>query len=749
MFPLLSVGVCLGIGLLVERAAGTEWQPALLPPLGFAAAIAVAAPVFATGTGALPVLVLLVVLALAGFALGATRLAALRPGAGALVGSAVYALHLAPVALSGQVSFLGYNLLNDTAIHLALVDWIGAHGSHFIHQPPGSFGATVNDYVATRYPLASHELLAALKPLVGLDSARIYQPFLALCAALTASALYALLRAERAPRVAAAVSAGAALAGQLGFSFALQGGIKELSFLTCLAVAAALGGSGALVVMALPAAALYGIYGVYALPWIAPLAVVAVVLLRPRPRTLVVAVGLFLVAIAYYVPGSIDYYRHGHDVITSGEELGPLAGPLKPLQAAGVWLGGDYRFTPSWNSWLTYLLDFAVVVGALAGLLLAFRRGQRGLLLLAIPCLVAYVGTAPMSSPYIDAKLLMLLSPALLLAAAVALGALTRRRLALAAATALALALLVSDGLAYRVALVAPIDRLDELAQIDRRFAGHGPILVNEFEEYTKHFMRRSPGSDPYEKWTAARAELVNPKLHVAGHAFDLDQMRGSYVQRWRLIALRRSPVASRPPSNYGRVWRGEFYEVWKRSAAAPQAHLGLGKPPLDPTQPFLCKRGDQFGGLIVAARPKPLIVGIREVSLPPGWYRDAQNIHALDVRKGGRIETTFEGHGPVRVWLRGRAFRKMAVLIDGRRIGTARGLNGPNQWIEIGNADLSAGTHRIALERPKRSLRPGDAQTDVIGPIAIESRVEPKLIRGGALRNVCGQSADWLDVSG
>src|SRR5207244_6100233 len=144
-------------------------EPALLAPLGYAAAIAVLAPLFATGAGATPALILLALLALGGLAAGRNGIAErLRPGGGTLTAAIVYAIFIAPIALSGTVTFLGYNLLNDTAIHLALIDWIGDHGSRFIAQAPSSYGATINDYVESRYPLGSHELLAALRPLVGL-----------------------------------------------------------------------------------------------------------------------------------------------------------------------------------------------------------------------------------------------------------------------------------------------------------------------------------------------------------------------------------------------------------------------------------------------------------------------------------------------------------------------------------------------------------------------------------------------------
>jgi hypothetical protein len=289
------------------------------------------------------------------------------------------------------------------------------------------------------------------------------------------------------------------------------------------------------------------------------------------------------------------------------------------------------------------------------------------------------------------------------------------------------------------MALVAPVDRLGELAVIDKRFAGRGPVLVNEYEEYTKHYMRRSRGSDPYEGWNAGRAQLRDPKLPVARHAYDLDQLETSFVEHYRLVALRRSPAESLPPSNYRRVWIGRFYEVWQRTGAPPAQHLPLGDPPYDPTAPLPCGKAGT-----ALLRPKPTIVPIAGVNpLPAGWYRDQQDPGALVTNKGGHIAVQFQAQGPAHVWLQGRAFRTLQVLIDGRLVGSVRELNGPNQWMDVGRVQLSPGRHRLELIRPSRSLRPGDAQHDVLGPVALVSASQPRL----APNSACGQPADWLDI--
>jgi hypothetical protein len=177
--------------------------------------------------------------------------------------------------------------------------------------------------------------------------------------------------------------------------------------------------------------------------------------------------------------------------------------------------------------------------------------------------------------------------------------------------------------------------------------------------------------------------------------------------------------------------------------------HVALGHPPLDPTQPLSCATVRHLAGrgqVVAALRARPLSVPIATASpLPAGWYPSGDG--ALTTNKGGRIATSFTGHGAVHIWLRGRAFRKLAVLVDGREVGSVRELNGPNQWMDAGGTVLSPGAHRLELVRPIRSLGPGDAQRDVIGPVAVTADVQPRLVRGAALRRACGAPADWIDV--
>ena len=268
--------------------------------------------------------------------------------------------------------------------------------------------------------------------------------------------------------------------------------------------------------MALPAAALYAIYGVYALPWI-----VAARARRARGSCgrrcarRSSASACFLVAIAVAIPDSIDYYHHGHDVITSGEELGPLAGPLKPIQVAGIWLNGDYRFSPR------ALVDH-----------LRCCRDRVLALALARRVVPRCAGAAPARCCSLSRRW----SPGSLTAPAVV--ALHRREAArdpVAGASslppALGLARAAARGLAIAVAVVLGRRaarlrraRLPDRARrarstgstSSRRSTSASPARGRSSSTSTRSTRSTtcaaSRGSDPYEGWSAGRAQLRNPQ---------------------------------------------------------------------------------------------------------------------------------------------------------------------------------------------------------------------------------------------
>jgi len=242
-------------------------------------------------------------------------------------------------------------------------------------------------------------------------------------------------------------------------------------------------------------------------------------------------------------------------------------------------------------------------------------------------------------------------SPAIVLAGLVGAAAVARRGRRVEGAV-LALAITVgvlwSNALAYHEVNLAPRDRLAELERIGNSTAGEGPALMTEYEPYgVRHFLRKA---DP-EGVSELRRRLIPlrngrplEKLEVA----DLDQLDLNALLVYRTLVLRRSPVASRPPSIYKRVYRGRFYDVWQRPPAGPtvRRHLPLGDP-AHATAPARCaavlglaraarRDGDRVA---IARRAAPTAVPLFP---PPGsdWLVDPGTPGAVLPRGDGVMRT-------------------------------------------------------------------------------------------------------------
>jgi hypothetical protein len=125
------------------------------------------------------------------------------------------------------------------------------------------------------------------------------------------------------------------------------------------------------------------------------------------------------------------------------------------------------------------------------------------------------------------------------------------------------------------------------------------------------------------------------------------------------------------------------------------------------------------------------------KVTLPAGWYRYGQDKRMLEIHKGGRLTIPARPLGPAQLWLRGRTTRD--DRISGEPV--PRSLQRISEWIRI---DPSGLNYQVPFERPKRSLRPGDAQPDIVGPLVAVLDREPRLVRAST---ACGMRADWIEL--
>jgi hypothetical protein len=804
LYPLALGAVCLGLALALERLVGWRLPGALLLPAGLATVITVSRLITESSAAAPFALPVLVVLALAGFALGRERLRAAhvdRPLALAALG--VLAVFGAPVILSGSPTFAGYTLLPDTSHQLTFAWLYAQQGSDWQSLADGMTRISAMNYIGTAYPVGGQAALGATAPLGVIDLAWLYQPFLTVLAVAGALALTALIEPwVRGPRVCALIGF-VAIQSSLVVGFALQGSIKEVAALAMLLTTVALlvrclherRSARSLLVVAVPGAAMLVSLGPAALAYLAPFALVAVgaVLVRSARERSVADLAWLGVGAAFAVvlalPALLDLATSlrvqtaALDIATAGDkggaQLGHLARPLDPAQTLGIWLNGDFRLLPE-RLGLQQVISALTAVAVAAGGLWMLRRRAWGPLLLAAPLGAVTLYLLSRGNPYANSKVLMIASPVVLLLALLGANALREggRRLRVAGTVALGLltaGILYSSALAYHDVSLAPYDRYAELLDINDRLAGRGPVIFNENDEFTEYFLRSGPvwaqpewphgyRNEPYSPTALADPDR-KPSIKTP---LDPDDLELGYLMQAEYRVLRRSPLTSRPPSSFELAWEGEHYEIWRRTDSDVAGHRVLGPDVLNQTAKVSCEgieelveeAGVENGRLAFVQRPVGPVLELTEMEYSSTWGPYENYPGALTFRGPGEVTGTFEVDEAQRfqVWLQGSVSRAITVEVDGRLVGQVEDhLNNPGAFLPVGEVALEPGEHDVRIAMGGGGLAPGDAGYSIglrhIGPLVLSppgnAAREVQTVAMEDREELCGRRLDWVEVVG
>jgi hypothetical protein len=765
VFPAALAALSLGAGLAVRRACGSEVVPGvLIVPLGLAALVVLCgllcyfAPLAPL---AAPACVVVGVggLVLERRSLGRAPLArALRRNAWALaaaLGSA--AIIAAPVVLSGRPGFTGYAHIVDISYEFDLA----AHFAHSGRSVPGAmtsaYQTVLHKYLGSGYPGGATWTLGALSNLTPIDLSWLYQPFLAFVAAMSALAVYSLLgRFFESPRWRAL---GAFIAAQPNIlvAYALTGGIKELSTSCFLLLSAALVAQltarlhpgRRLLAVPIAVAATVASLSLAALPWLGVLGagVLVTALTFNRERLLSLMAGAQLTAMSFLLslPTLSAALKLLPTVKGSGPvDLGNLAAPMPAIASAGVWITGDYRFPPYAHQGPSEAVAIVVLVLAAVGLVAAVRRGAWGVAWLGAAGAISLYYVAHRYGPWIQFKADCVSAPIALLLAFAGAGALMhskprwadpRAYLGVLPAAVIAGAVLAGNASAYHDATLAPYARLHDLERIGDRFAGQGPTLTPDFEEYAEYYLRDGNQTSMVNGPTLGLRPEVNRAAEPGGSFFyDLNEFSLGWVESFRTIVMRRNPLASRPPSNYRLVYLSRYYAVWQRDRPAGTviSHVPLADSPGEQSA-ALCAR------LSAAAHQAGASARFAYTRAPTGYVQVGASNMSLSgslVAYGGVILANGPGRatreqpiptsGRYDLYLSGSFGRPVNVLIDGRHVGTAAyQISYPGEWLLLGARQLSAGNHRIDITVGGLSLHPGngpgiDKFNRTLGPLVI-----------------------------
>jgi hypothetical protein len=786
VYPGVLAVLCVGAGLLVDRASGRFLPAALLPTVGAAALIAVSqlSTYVAPLAPATPYLIAAV--AAAGFVLSRSRLTGLARRAQSwrwrlLVPVLAYALALAPVLLAGRPTFSSYMALADSAVHMMGADFLLRHGQDYAHLDlRNSYGQFINNYYNTSYPSGSDTLLGGSAFLLRLPLIWVFQPFNAFVLATASGPAWLLARRIGLDGLWAALAALTATVPALVYGFELLGSIKEITALSMILTLGALvalhrhwlrGPPAAAIPFALVLSGGVSALGVGFGAWV--LATVAILLIvvigdvragRQSARQVLLLAGAgAIITLLGALPTWLDVSGSLHVAqnIASTTNPGNLPKPLRWFQVFGTWLRGSYKQLPSGadlqlTDALVAITLAACVLGALH--LLRIRRyALAGWLALM---LVVWLALSRYATTWVDAKSLMLTSPLVVLLAWGGLAALRAgapapvlRAVAVPLAFVLAAGVLASDAAQYHSSNLAPTARYEELASLNGRFAGRGPTLFTDFDEYSLYELRDLDVGGP---------DFVYPPVALAeGHGYpvELDRASPAALQAYPLIVTRRDPSASPPPSVYRLLWQGSYYRVWGRrpGARAAIAHTALGG-----SRPAQCSRIRRLARLATAdgaqllAAPSPELVRIPLASAPrpAGWGHERQG---LVMGRPGRLSLTFLAprRGVWELWLQGQIMPAVSVSVDGRPLASIAGRLDGNSLVPdtIGPlaVQLSAGRHRLSVVRGGFSLAPGAGGSAVLAAIFLTpagaAARETIQVAPGRWRALCGHSYDWIEV--
>lgn len=797
LVPLLVTLAAAGLGLGLQLLSRLELR-ALTVPAGFLAGIALMSSALKLGLGGVATTVLCAAAAATGPIVWSVRaggrLRIRRPPAGATWAAAgalaTFAIGISPLVGSGRSGLVGYVLNNDSAFHISLVESLRQHGTETLAGTDSFQIAT--QALSAGYPIGNYPWPMFGGLAGGIETFHVWSPLIALTAAMTALVAFAFLRRLGAPPAFAAVAGVAVASGYLPFSYLAQGGAKEVI------MPLAVYGTVALAVRALdeeltwrsllPAAfataAAIANFGYGALAWLGPagLLVLTVLLARARRRrslrelrALVPYAAIALPAALPFLISSVRFVRDFKGEFVDPAEIGNLLAPLKLTEALNVWLASDYRFSTPELPVLTWI-GIALAGGfAAAGLIHALARRELGIPLALIVGAAGSALISPRVSIYFDAKTYVVLAVALGMATAAGLLWLHGRSrlprpVALAPAVLLLAGVLASNALVYAGVWVTPKARFEELRQINDRFAGEGPTLMHEREEYGIYLLRDvRPWDDWGERPVARGFRYPGNYPPPLPHAPDFDDYTLEHLSRFELLVERKRPGGSRPPASFRAVLETPHYRVWRSAGAPPRSHLALGTGTLAGSQRLRCG-GRRVRALVRAARRTGSSILVapgprRPFTAVPfyrwGGHEPARVVPPLETaagRGGTASATRRPSAGDYLAYVRGSFGPGVRLYVEpgGRRGGppvadVLGDLGLPDAWQSLARLRLDGRTTKFTLVGLERSFwLAGSRHFNLIGPLVLvpaATRPPIERVEPDEVERFCGREVDWLEL--
>jgi len=747
---LLTGAGALLVGQLALRLCGATTWNWLAAPVGLAVLMLVCVPALHVPGRATTTAVLALLLIIAGIMLMVREPAQRPPLTGVLAAAPVALLALVPFLSAGRAGTLGVTVNNDMAAHLI---WADAYRSQIVEQ--------INT-LPSDYPLGPHALAASLAQGLG---ARVDYTFAGLTIALPILLAWTALGALK----AAGLLRSAALALIVGIPFVVagyygQGSFKELmEGMFALAVVVFLSrgigdaGRGLLrwTPLGLLLAGTLSVYGGLGLVW--PLTLIGAWLVvlgaltwwnhgtlrsvvtgaRREVVPILVGTGITLVLLIPQIP-RLGRFLQSH----SGEggtgiadsNLGNLLGRIPVWLGFGVWDQPDYRL-PAIDPFTVGMWTAFVIGLALVGVIWCVRRGQWVIPLAAVLFLLIWAYSDATQSPYVAAKAIAILSPTLLLLAALPVvdGEVPGlpspswwRMAAPILATVLVFKVAQSSWHALRITQVGATAHADELESLR-------PMLQRQRVMFL--------GNDDFHRWELAGAYAIGPVLGVQnlpirpekpwaqGDPIDFDSLPPELYNGYDWVISPRDAAGSSPPAGLRLVRRTRTFDLYRRVGVVPARRvLAEGS---DAGRVLNCStrtgRALARRSGVALVRERPLAVSV------PGLLPGGSETVKLPLTPGTwDLELPYVSQRPLEVRAAGRTFELPASM------------DRPGVRLPAGAITVTrTGPVAVTVRSKKNALTPRSALAIPLSVLATRRGTE----RMVPLREACGRYVDWYEL--
>lgn len=713
----------------------------------------------------------------------------------ALAGSLTYFIYGLPVIAYGHPSWAGWYRLDDTATFLAVTDRLMNVG----RSVPAMINSTYDKYVESifvaapgshfSYPIGSFIPYGITSKLTGLDLAWLYQPFLSLCAGLTAMVLVVILRDYVKRGTALVAFSSISVLSSTLYSYAMWGSIKELALLPPLvlfgwSIFRVFNNPRERIHQVIAVASLFAMILVGGRASFGFLAVIVFVgfLIRIWPRNKIIfftSLGTFVtigVVLAYFIRAGNAFL--GNLFIPIIGDSGNLTQPLSLFRIMGVWPTQDTLVTPG----LKNIVFIFITIGflfTLAGLYFSIRRKEWIAPTLVVASVAVVANAQLWGGIWLTGKAMAMASVFTVLLACIGfhdlwleirasdkplLRMLKRGWVIPILGLLFGASVLLSDSYTYKNVALAPYRQTQDLKTIGELFAGEGPALMTEYSDFGPEYFLRKLDAEGVGVLHVHPLNMRDGTTPLTGASVGIDLFTNATIDRYNLLVLRKSPIGSRPPMNYRLVWSGERFTVWKKRDIAVEikATLPLGTnfspariPSCTEVSDFLLQKA--VGDIVYTASRDPVyLVDFAKGDLPTQWIPIVPYTAGIaKYGSGGFARNIFVPQTRnYDLSIAGTFYGRLRLDVDGVPIYSGNTVIELNSFlaVHLTQTHLSAGTHILSVIIDSPPLMPGTDTPSALGPIFISTQfagdVKVQRVPNSELGQLCKRNLDWIAIT-